>query len=70
MRQSRRHSALEAMVNTLSGYVLALVAGLLLYPLFGFPVTFAQANALTAIFTVLSIGRNYAVRRIFNGRHA
>ena len=69
MRQSKRHSMIEAVANTGSGYLLSLIVSLFLYPLFGFPVTFLQANIITAIFTVLSIGRNYAVRMVFNWHH-
>ena len=50
-------------MNTGAGYFINLAASMVLYPLFGFPVTFAQANILTAIFTVISVARNYAVRR-------
>jgi hypothetical protein len=39
---------------------------MVVYLLFGFPVTFVQANALTVIFTILSVGRSYVVRRVFN----
>ena len=65
MRQSKRHSMIEAVANTSSGYLVSLAVSMWLYPLFGFPVTFLQANLLTGIFTVLSIARNYAVRRVF-----
>lgn len=68
-QQSRRHSLVEAVANTLSGYLVSLAASLVLYPMFGFDVTFGQANALTLIFTGLSIARNYVIRRMFNGRH-
>ncbi len=64
--QTKRQSAVEAVVNTLTGYGVSLGVSLVIYPLFGFPVTFVQANALTCIFTALSILRNYIVRRLFN----
>lgn len=64
MSQTRKHSLLEAILNTGSAYVLSLCVAMWLYPYFGFPVTFAQANGITMIFTALSLVRNYVVRRI------
>jgi hypothetical protein len=66
--QTRKHSVVESIANTMTGYLVSLCASLWIYPLMGWPVTFVQANIITLFFTVLSIGRNYAVRRVFNRR--
>jgi hypothetical protein len=58
----------ESIANTMAGYLVSLCASLWIYPLMGWPVTFVQANIITLFFTVLSIGRNYVVRRVFNRR--
>lgn len=63
--QSRQMSLMEAAANTASGFTLSVFAGLIVYPLFGFPATLAQSFWITVLFTGLSIGRNYVCRRIF-----
>jgi hypothetical protein len=64
--QSKTQSLIESITGTAIGYVTAVFVSMVVYPLFGFPVTFVQANALTVIFTILSVGRSYVVRRVFN----
>lgn len=66
--QSRAHSFLEATLNTASGFVVSLVAGHFLFPVFGVAVSLSQNVGLTCAFTVLSIARSYVWRRIFNKR--
>jgi hypothetical protein len=67
--QPKLHSLLEAVFNTLSGFVLSFFVGLYLYPLFGFPVSPGQNLVITSVFTVLSIARSYLWRRLFNHYH-
>lgn len=64
--QSRRHSATESLCNTLAGLLLSYVLGMLVYPLFGFPVTPEQNAIIVGIFTVASVLRNYVIRRLYN----
>lgn len=66
MAQSKQASALEAVANTLSGYLISLalwmwVAG----PLFGYEVTIEKGIGLTMLFTVTSLIRSYVWRRWF-----
>jgi len=65
MRQTRRHSALEAIVNTALGYVLAVLAQMAVFPQFGIALPLEQNLAIGGIFTVLSLVRGYALRRAF-----
>lgn len=64
--QSRRHSFYETCASTAIGFCVALVTQLTVYPLFGMKVAMHTNLALTSIFTVVSIVRGYAVRRLFN----
>jgi hypothetical protein len=65
--QSKRMSAIEAVANSVSGFLAGWVANIyVLPPILGVAVSGPQAWVITAIFTVLSIVRSYIVRRIFN----
>ena len=66
MSQLRRHSLLESCCSTATGFALSLLAGFYIYPLFGFPVTVGENFGITLCFTVISIGRQYVWRRVFN----
>jgi len=68
MEQSRFSSLIEACINTAIGFGTTLVLAPIVYPLFGHAFTLAQNLGITAIFTVVSILRGYAVRRWFNAR--
>lgn len=65
--QLRRHSIAEAILNTLVGFVLSNLAWPLvqLYLLHQ-PYRASQGLLVITAFTVLSVARNYAVRRMFN----
>ena len=64
--QSRRMSAVEAIANVLVGYGVAVLAQLAIFPLFGIAVSLGDNLAIGAAFTVVSLARSYAVRRLFN----
>lgn len=64
--QSRKHSLLESTLNTLSGFVITLIAQFYVYPLFAIHTTGTQNFQLALIFTALSIARSYIWRRLFN----
>lgn len=66
MKQTKTGSLLEVLVSTVIGYSVALAAQLLVFPLFGWTPPLAANLAIGAIFTVVSIVRGYAVRRLFN----
>ena len=69
--QSRPMSLLEAITNTLVGYGLAVATQLVIFPSFDLPARIPDALAMGAIFTLVSVGRSYALRRLFEGwRHA
>lgn len=67
--QSRTHSLIESCVNVAIGYSVALASQILVFPLFGLHVSLSANLQIGAIFTVISIARSYAVRRLFNWLH-
>ena len=73
MKQSRAMSLIESLANVAVGYGVAVVTQILIFPIFGLHTTLAQNLMMGAIFTVVSIGRSYALRRLFEEirlRHA
>jgi len=69
LMQSKITSLLEAIINTLAGFLVSLLIQLIIYPAMGIPVTFAQNILITAIFTLASIIRGYVIRRFFNHKN-
>lgn len=66
-------SLVESLANVAVGYCVAVVTQILIFPIFGLHTTLAQNLMMGAIFTVVSIGRSYALRRLFEEirlRHA
>lgn len=64
--QSRRHSLLEASLNTLSGFIISLAAAELIFPALGMSTSHSQNFLAVAAFTGISVVRSYAWRRGFN----
>jgi hypothetical protein len=58
-------SLVEAVTNTVVGYLLALVVQLIAFPLFGLEVSLADNVAIALLFTAVSIARSYTLRRLF-----
>lgn len=63
MKQSRMISFIEACIGTAIGFAVSITLSIFVYPLFGHAFTLAQNFWITAIFTVASVARTYAVRR-------
>ena len=70
MRQSRLMSLVEAVANVVVGYGVAVVTQLLVFPLFGIEADLGQNLAIGAVFTGVSLARNYALRRLFEALRA
>ncbi|MGD8109350.1 DUF7220 family protein [Vibrio sp. TRT 17S01] len=64
--QSKKQSLLESICNVVVGYVLALLSQLIIFPYFGVYVSLQDNLLIGAFFTVVSIIRSYALRRLFN----
>jgi hypothetical protein len=63
MNQTRLESLVESLVQTLVGYVISLAAQLVIYPFYGHTFTFQQNLQIGLCFMVLSLARQYALRR-------
>ena len=64
--QTRLQSLIEAWTNVAIGYFVALAAQLIVFPLYDIDVSMSQNIQIGLIFTVVSIARSYALRRLFN----
>ncbi len=64
--QSRTMSLIEALANVLVGYGVAVTTQVMVFPLFDLHASLDQNLAIGLIFTVVSLVRSYALRRLFN----
>lgn len=69
MSQSQKHSLIESLANVAVGYGIALASQLLIFPLFGIHISLQDNIVIGLLFTVVSIARSYALRRLFNRWH-
>ena len=64
--QSKQRRALESVTNVLVGFLVAVGANLIVLPAFGYNVTVYDSFAIGWLFTLISLIRSYALRRMFN----
>lgn len=64
--QSRTHSAIESALNIAVGFVISLGITAIVMPAFGHHISLPENVAITSIFTLASLLRSYALRRLFN----
>lgn len=64
--QSRLHSAIEAVANVAVGYGVAVGTQFVVFPWFGLHADLSSNLTIGGIFTVVSLVRSYALRRVFN----
>ena len=64
--QSKQRSALEAVTNVVVGFLVAVGANVIVLPAFGYNVTVYDSFAIGWFFTLISMIRSYALRRVFN----
>lgn len=69
MKQPKLLSWLETCLNTGIGFVIAIAAQALIFPLFGFHPPLSTNVSIALIFTVISILRGYLMRRLFEALH-
>ena len=65
--QSKSMSMVEAVVNTVVGLGVAMVATAAICKAYGIPMTWENNFIITFWMTVISILRSYILRRMFNG---
>lgn len=69
MTQSRTDSFMEAVVNVIIGLLVSTVANWIILPaLLGVQLTLATNLMIGVFYTIVSILRSFAIRRLFNGR--
>jgi hypothetical protein len=64
--QSRWMSFVEAVTNIVVGYGLAVLTQIIVFPLFGLHASLSDNLLLGSVFTIVSLARGLALRRIFN----
>lgn len=65
--QSRWMSLVESLTNIAVGYGLAVLTQILVFPQFGLQASLGANLLIGGIFTIISLARSFALRRIFNG---
>ena len=70
MKQSRRMSLFESLVNVAVGYGVAVATQIAVFPMCGLHASLTETLAIGAIFTVASIARSYVLRRTFEAIRA
>ena len=65
MKQSRLMSLVEAIANVVVGYGIAVITQILIFPVFGLHTTLVQNLKMGGIFTIVSLARSFALRRLF-----
>lgn len=68
-QQKRRHSLLEALLNTGIGFGVSLLANAAILPFYGMPFSWNASFQIGVWFTLISIVRSYFVRRLFVQLH-
>ena len=68
--QTRKQSLIEALTNTVVGYIIAVLLTYCIMDAWGHTFTWRQSMEYVAFFMVVSIVRGYLLRRLFNRLHA
>jgi len=56
------------MSNTAFGFIISYITLLILNSVYGMQLSMFDSLQVTLVFTVVSVVRNFIIRRIFNGR--
>ncbi len=68
--QTKKQSSLEALTNTLVGFVISYASTFIIFPLMGFESSAGKNIVVTLFFTVISYLRSYIIRRVFNKKNS
>lgn len=66
MSQSKKKSLIESIVNTLVGFLITMAVSPFIYWVCDVKMSLPQMSVVTLLFTLVSIIRNYVIRRYFN----
>lgn len=64
--QTRKHSLIESITNTLIGLVISYITLIIVNHIYNLNLSMFESLEITLIFTIVSVGRNYLVRRFYN----
>lgn len=65
MKQTKRASFIEALLNVAIGYGVALASQIIVFPWFGIHIGIPENIVIGLVFTGISIVRSFDVRRLF-----
>lgn len=68
MQQTRLGSLIEALMNIVIGYGVALLSQLAIFPMFNIHIPLSTNLWIGVWFTLISLIRSYIIRRWFNAR--
>ena len=66
MRQTKKQSMIETVLNVTIGYIVAILSQIVVFPMFDINIEFKDNLLIGGYFTVISIIRGYFIRRLFN----
>ena len=67
MSQSKVMSLVESLTNVAVGILVSFASQLVIFKAYGIHIALADNVMITLWFTVISVIRSYALRRVFNG---
>tara|TARA_R110000737_G_scaffold20372_1_gene38714 strand:- start:15 stop:227 length:213 start_codon:yes stop_codon:yes gene_type:complete len=67
--QTRKQSAIEAVMNIVVGFFISICANQIVFPLFGWDISLEQNLIIGVIYTLISFARSYMLRRFYNWWH-
>lgn len=65
MKQTKKHSLIESIVNVTVGYSVAVGSQIVIFPIFNVHIPLADNMLIGVWFTAISIVRSYTLRRCF-----
>lgn len=67
--QTKQQSFIEACMNILFGWAVALGSQLVIFPMFDIHIPLGEHVLISAYFTIISLTRSYLIRRYYNYKH-
>lgn len=64
--QTKTRSMIESWVNVVVGLAINIMIQRIVFPMYGWDVSYSENIQLSLIFTVVSVVRSYGLRRLFN----
>lgn len=68
MSQSKKNSIIESLVNTFIGMLITFILSPIIYWMANVEISLPKMGICTVLFTIISVLRNYGIRRYFEWR--